>query len=132
MNETSDTHGDLASEFRRLGKNLTEALQAAWGSEERRRLEKEIVAGLSDAAAALRGAAKEFSASPAGQQLREELQDVGQRVRTGEIETKVRHDVLGGLQAINAELERAAGMWRSKRAASGTTESGTGMDEGKR
>jgi HAMP domain-containing protein len=130
MNETSDSHGDLASEFRRLGQNLKEALQAAWDSEERRRLEKEIEAGLSDAADALRGAAKEFSASPAGQHLREELHDLGQRVRTGELETKVRQDVVGGLRALNAELERAAGTWRSKDKASGTSESGTGTDEG--
>src|SRR3989304_5561921 len=126
MNETSDTHGDLASEFRRLGKNLKETLQAAWDSEERRRLEKEIEAGLTEAAAALRGAAKDLSASPAGQHLRDELQDLGQRVRTGELETKVRKDVGGGLRALNAELERAAGGWRSKDRASGTSESGTG------
>ena len=130
MNETSDSHGDLASEFRRLGQNLKEALQAAWDSEERRRLEKEIEAGLSDAADALRGAAKEFSASPAGQHLREELHDFGQRIRTGELETKVRQDVVGGLRALNAELERAAGTWRSKDKASGTSESGTETDEG--
>ena len=130
MNETSDTHGDLASEFRRLGMNLKEALQAAWDSEERRRLEKEIEAGLSDAAEALRGAAKDFSTSPAGQHLREELQDLGQRVRTGELETKVRQDVLGGLRALNAELERAAGTWRSKHTAAGTSESESGTGEG--
>ena len=130
MNETSDTHGDLASEFRRLGMNLTQALQAAWDSEERRRLETEIEAGLSEAAAALRGAAKEFSASPAGHQLREELRDLGDRVRTGELETKVRQDVLGGLRAINAELERAADTWRAKHTAAGTNESESGTDEG--
>ena len=132
MNETSDTHGDLASEFRRLGKNLKETLQAAWDSEERRRLEKEIEAGLTEAAAALRGAAKDLSASPAGQHLRDELQDLGQRVRTGELETKVRQDVLRGLQAINAELERAAVAWRSEHTAAGTSESGTSTDEGQR
>ena len=130
MNETSDSHGDLASEFRRLGQNLKEALQAAWDSEERRRLEEEIEAGLSGAADALRGGAKEFSPSPAGPHLREELHDLGQRVRTGELETKVGQDVVGGLRALNAELERAAGTWRSKDKASGTSESGTGTDEG--
>jgi HAMP domain-containing protein len=130
MNETTDTHGDLASEFRRLGKNLKEALLAAWDSEERRRLEKEIEAGLSEAADALRGAAREFSASPSGQHLREELHDLEERVRTGDLETKVRQDVVGGLRALNAELERAAGTWRSKDRASGTGESGTGADEG--
>jgi adenylosuccinate lyase len=115
MNETPERHEDLGEEFRRLGRNLEEALRAAWDSDERRRLEGEIEAGLNNAAAALKRAARELSESPAGQHLREELKDLGERVRSGEVESKVRQDVIGGLKALNAELERASQTWRSKK-----------------
>jgi HAMP domain-containing protein len=114
MNDTSGGHEDLASEFRRLGRNLQEALQAAWDSDERRRLETEIETGLHEAAQALKGAAHTFSDTPAGQQLRQELKDLEQRVRSGELQTKARQDVVSGLRALNAELERAAQNWKSK------------------
>ena len=78
-------------------------------------MEHEIESGLNSAAAALKGAAKEFSGTPAGQHLRDEIKDLGQRVRSGEVESKVRQDVVSGLKALNAELERAAETWRSKR-----------------
>ncbi len=42
MNDMPETHEDLGEEFRRLGRNLKEALQAAWDSDERRRLEHEM------------------------------------------------------------------------------------------
>jgi hypothetical protein len=116
MNDMPETHEDLGEEFRRLGRNLKEALQAAWDSDERRRLEGEIESGLNNAAAALKGAAKELSETPAGQHLRDEIKDLGQRVRSGEVESRVRQDVVSGLKALNAELERAAETWRSKRA----------------
>ncbi|OGT25012.1 MAG: hypothetical protein A2Z17_07755 [Gammaproteobacteria bacterium RBG_16_66_13] len=112
MNETPTNPDDLASEFRRLGENLKEALRAGWDSEERRRLEREIEMGLNDAAGAIRGAAKEFSESPAGKRLREEFRDLGERARTGDLESKVRQDIVSALQAINRELERAASAWK--------------------
>jgi hypothetical protein len=115
MSEKPEAHEDLAAEFRRLGENLKEALRAGWDSEERRRLESDIESGLNSAASAIRGAAKEFSDSPAGQKLREEIHELGERARSGELESKVRRDVHSALQAINRELEQAASAWRRDR-----------------
>jgi hypothetical protein len=115
MTDQPDFPTDLASEFRRLGENLKEALRAGWDTEERRRLESEIETGLDAAATAIRGAAKEFSESPAGQRLREELHDLGERARSGELESRVRRDIVSALQAINRELEQAASTWKRGR-----------------
>ncbi len=115
MTDQPKSSDDLAAEFRRLGENLKEALRAGWDSEERRRLEGEIESGLNSAASAIRGAAKEFSETPAGQRLREELRDIGQRARSGEMEAQVRQDILSALQAINRELEQAASAWKRGR-----------------
>ncbi|HET7011144.1 MAG TPA: hypothetical protein VFI11_10245 [Anaerolineales bacterium] len=115
MTHQPDSPTDLASEFRRLGENLKEALRAGWDSEERRRLEHDIESGLGAAADAIRGAARDFSDTPAGQRIRDELRELGQRARSGELEARVRQDIVSALQAINRELERAASAWRSDR-----------------
>jgi 5'-deoxynucleotidase YfbR-like HD superfamily hydrolase len=115
MTDQPDFPTDLASEFRRLGENLKEALRAGWDSEERRRLESEIETGLDAAATAIRGAARELSESPTGQRLRAELHDLGERARSGEMESRVRQDIVSALQAINRELEQAAATWKRGR-----------------
>jgi hypothetical protein len=46
MTDPLPPENDLAAEFRRLGENLRSALQSAWESEERLRLQDEIERGL--------------------------------------------------------------------------------------
>ncbi len=99
---------DIASEFTELGKSLTSLLRSAWESEERKKLQKEIEAGLTDLSGTLSKAATEFSESPTGQNLKADLKDLRQRVESGEVEAQVRQDVLSALRAANAELKKVA------------------------
>ena len=98
---------ELADELRALGQNLQAALKSAWESEERKKLQTEIESGLSDLARTLNQAAKDFGESPAGQTLKSDVQDFQERVRTGEVEQKVRSELLGALRAVNTELQKA-------------------------
>ncbi len=97
---------DLADELRSLGKNLKEVLQSAWESEERKKVQQEIEAGLKDMGATLNDVATEFKQSPTAKRLREEADDLHQRIRTGEFETKARSELLNALRMANAELEK--------------------------
>jgi hypothetical protein len=54
MDETPKPEENLAEEFRKLGKNLVEALSAAWNTEERKKMQQEIEEGLVDLTATLR------------------------------------------------------------------------------
>ncbi len=108
MDPSQQPATDLADEFRKLGDNLKQAFRTTWESEERRRLQREIEDGLADIAASLKDAAKDFAASPTGQQLKVDLQNIESRVRSGEMEAKVREELVKALRAINAELEKAA------------------------
>jgi DNA topoisomerase VI subunit B len=103
-NDTPAPENELADELQNLGRNLKTVLQAAWESEERRKLQREIQAGLAE----LQKAVNELSHSPTGQRLRAEVQDLGERVRGTRVETQLRSDLLAALRAINAELEKAA------------------------
>jgi hypothetical protein len=95
---------DIADELKNLGQNLKNIVQAAWESDERRKLQEDIQKGLTE----LQHAVRDFAEGPTGQKLKSEVDDLGQRLRTGEVETKLRTEVLAAIRALNAELTKAA------------------------
>ena len=104
---TTPPSNDLLDELHNLGNNLKTLLQSAWESEERKKTQKEIETGLNELAKTLSQAANEFSQSPTGQTLKADLQDLQQRIQTGEVETKVRTEVVSALRAANEGLKKA-------------------------
>jgi CHAD domain-containing protein len=97
---------DILDELREMGKNLRDALQSAWDSEERRKLQKEIEEGLSEVSTSLSQAAKDFKESSAGQTLKSDVADFQERLRTGEVESKVRSEIVDALRIVNTELRK--------------------------
>jgi len=100
--------GDLAAEFRNLGDNLKEMFQSAWESEERKKLQQEIEAGLAELGKSLNKTVEELKVSPAGKRLKTEVYDLQQRVRSGDVETELRDNLLSVLRKVNFELEKAS------------------------
>ena len=99
---------DVTSEFRLLGQNLKEILQSAWESEERRKLQREIEAGLSELGRTLNQTVEEVRESPTGQRIKSEAEGLRGRIHSGELESQLREDLLSALRRVNAELEKAA------------------------
>lgn len=111
MTEESDKRSqgsDVGEELRTLGENLIAALREAWGSPERRKLQDEIETGLADLGSSLKKAVQDFETSTTGQRLKADVDDFGERVRSGEVESKVRSELLEALRTVNTELEKAA------------------------
>jgi signal recognition particle GTPase len=106
-NETKSPNDNIGEQLNELGKNLREALQSAWESEERRKLQQEIEEGLANLGASLSEAAKDFSNSPTGQSLKEDVKDLNERWRTGEVKSKVRTEITETLRKVNDELQKA-------------------------
>ena len=104
MSDDSTPENEVVNELRNLGQNLKGILQAAWESEERQKLQKELESGLAE----LQKTVAEFAASPTGQKIKAEVHDLGERVRSGHVESQLRSDLLAALRTINAELEKAA------------------------
>ncbi len=109
MTEPRDPGDDVVGELKALGENLRLVLQAAWDSDERKKLQGEVEAGLSDLVSALQTAGTEFSQSPAGRRLKAEAQSLQTRVRDSHAEETVRNELLSALRKANAELKKAAG-----------------------
>lgn len=98
--------GEVAKEFRDLGENLKSVLQSAWESPERKKLQAEIEAGLTELGTTINKAAEDFQKSPTGQRLQTEAKDLGERVRSGEIEAGLREQILSVLREMNARLRK--------------------------
>ena len=97
----------IADEFVELGRNFKQALQAAWTSEEGKKLQAEIETGLKEASRAFKQVTDDFSKSQAGQTLKAETEDFQKRVQSGELEAKIRSDLLAALRMANNELKKA-------------------------
>jgi hypothetical protein len=102
---------DLANEFRVLGATLVEAIRTAWERPERKRLQEEIESGLTELGAALRQESETFRESPTGQRLKSEFDDLQERIRSGEAESRLRLELIGALRTINTELRKATERW---------------------
>ena len=106
-NEPKTPNDNISEQLNELGKNLRTALHAAWESEERRKLQKEIEDGLANLGESLSQAAKEFSDSPTGQSLKTDVKDMRDRWQSGEMGSKVRSEVTEALRKVNEELQKA-------------------------
>jgi len=99
---------DLTAEFRNLGKNLKSILRSAWESPERKKLQQEIETGMTELGSSLDQAVNELKDSPTGQRLKEDARDFQERLRSGEVDKRIREDLLSVMQRFNAELEKVA------------------------
>ncbi len=105
-NENKPSSDNISDQLNELGKNLRDALRSAWESEERRKLQKEIEDGLANLGDSLSQAAKDFSNSSTGQNLKEDVKDMRERWKTGEMGSKVRSEIVEALRKANAELQK--------------------------
>jgi hypothetical protein len=124
----------LADEFKNLGKNLADLLQAAWDNPERKRVQQELENGFSDLGSTLKSEAESWAESPTGQRLKTDLEELSERIRNAETREKVRVEVLGILRNVNDELQKVIDKWavpQAEKAAAGTAaeDQATGADQ---
>lgn len=105
--ETKTPDSSINDQLNELGKNLRDVLQSAWESEKRQKLQKEIEEGLANLGASLSQAAKDFENSPTGKTLKEDVKDMQDRWRSGEVSSKVHSEIVEALRKVNAELQKA-------------------------
>lgn len=122
MSEDRPPEGNVSAEFRKLGKNLTEVLRSAWDAPERKRLQQEVVTGLSELGITIREEVETFKESPTGQRIKSNAQTMGQKVRasSGEVENRVREDLLSALRTMNDQLQKAIEKMSREEAGAGT------------
>lgn len=109
--------GDIAEEFKRLGRQFADTLESMWNSEERRRVEAEIRTGVRSFAEEVDKVIRDARQSPAATRVKEEAVGVKERVETGEVTDRAREGVVQGLRWLSNELERLADQFTKPAAA---------------
>ena len=103
----------LAEAFRRLGQNLAETIKSAHDSPEARRLRSEIVDGLGEVRSAINQASDDFRASPTHQRIQDDVEEIADRLRSGEMAEKARQELLHVIDLMNRELKGVQDRWAS-------------------
>lgn len=122
MSNQSGEERTLAEEFRRLGENLRESMQAMWDAPEQQNLRSEISDGLSQIGSSITEMAENFRASETGERIKQEVDDVSERIKTGEFEQKTRSELIKGLEFLNEELDKLKSRWEVEPAAQAAAE----------
>ncbi|MBK7219083.1 MAG: hypothetical protein IPH95_19015 [Candidatus Promineofilum sp.] len=106
--KSAHASADLMEEFKRLGRQFGDTLQSAFNSEEARRMETELRAGMRTFADEVERVFHEAKDSPAASRVKEEATVVKERVETGDMGRKAQEGVVSGLRWLSTELEKLA------------------------
>jgi hypothetical protein len=114
MDEEQGSRSGLEHEFEKLGQNIREALQGVWGSDERKHLSEEIQRGLNEVGTALGKVADDLQKNETVQRVSSEVDEIADRIQTGELANKMRSETIGVLQSLNQELEKWIQRWSAE------------------
>jgi hypothetical protein len=112
------SESEIVEEFKRLGHQFADTLESMWNSDERRRMETEIRAGVRTFADEVDRVLRDARQSPAATRVKEEAVGMKERVETGELSDRARTGVVQGLRWLSHELERLAEQFTPAKAAS--------------
>jgi ElaB/YqjD/DUF883 family membrane-anchored ribosome-binding protein len=104
----SAMNDNISDQLNQLGKNLRQILQSVWQSDERKKLQSEIQEGLKGMRDSLNQTAQEFSSTPTGKTISDDVKDFQERWRSGEVQSKARSEIMDALHKVNEELQKAA------------------------
>lgn len=111
MTEPASDKENVSEELKKLGDNLKSMLNAFWDSEERKSATRQLEEGAAEISKAIDKFADDVSSSEASKRLRSEVDDIQKRIQSGEMEERVRQDVIFTLQKVNQELNRFSQRW---------------------
>jgi hypothetical protein len=114
MTDNPKQEGNLENEFQVLGKNLVALIRTAWDTPERKRVQEELVNGVTGLGVTLKHEAGSFVNSSAGQQIKTGVEQMGERLRSVEAQEKVRQEILDALKAANTELQKVIERWSTQ------------------
>ena len=105
MSEEPKVEGrTITDELSKLGKQMADAIKAAWESDDRKKLQAEIVEGLQKFGDEVTEALDKAGQSETAKDLRIKAEKVTVDVRESGVVEDVRKGIIGGLDVINKEL----------------------------
>jgi len=104
MNEDTQAEKSIVQEFTLFGKQIADAIRAAWESEDRKKLQAELTEGLQKFEAEVSEAMEKAGQSDAAKTLRVQAEKVVADVKESKATDDVRKGLISGLEVLNREL----------------------------
>ena len=114
MGEEAKTERSIADELTKLAQQLTTAAKTAWDSEERKRLQSEIMTGMQRLGQELNSAVNKAAESEQAKELKMRATRVAEDVQKTDVADEVKKGILVGLEAVNRELGKLLERMESK------------------
>jgi phage-related protein len=96
----------ITDELSKMGKLVAQAIQSAWASDERKKLEAEVVDGLRKFGDEFSSAAKKAGDSETAKQIKTQAEKVAADMQQRDIAGDIRKGLISGLEIINQELSK--------------------------
>jgi hypothetical protein len=107
MSEEPKVEGrSITEELSKLGQQMATAIKAAWESDDRKKLQAEILDGLQKFGDEVTEALDKAGKSETAQDLRVKAEKVATDVRTTGVAEDVRKGIISGLDVLNTELSK--------------------------
>lgn len=114
MSEEQKVERNIADELNKLGKQVADAIKAAWESEDRKKLQSELTDGLQKFGAQVTEAMDKASESETAKELRVKAEKMATDIRDRGVVEDVRKGILTGLDTLNRELSKLVEKLESK------------------
>ncbi|MCC6147140.1 MAG: hypothetical protein IT308_06180 [Anaerolineaceae bacterium] len=111
MSENTANSEDLEEQFRLLGANLHKVIKSVWESPERKKIETELVSGLTNLTNSLVQSGEEFTQSETGQHIKMKLENLEHQIKVEELQ----ENFIQVLRNLNRELDTALEKWNLNR-----------------
>lgn len=109
---------ELMDELNRLGNKVVEVVDAAWNSDQRRRVEDDLRKGLESLAASLEEGIKQIGESKQAREFMDSAEDVAESVsskmRTSKVANELADALATGLRALSESMDRLAKDMKAK------------------
>jgi uncharacterized phage infection (PIP) family protein YhgE len=121
---------ELLSELTELADRFANVVRVAWNSEQRKRVETDVKAGLDTLSTSLEESFRQVSASPEAKDLQNKATEVGEKVSGSKFVAEIAGALTTGLRALSDQLEKLATDIQTKEAKpAGGGAGGFGGDE---
>lgn len=98
----------IRQQFNDLGANIRDVFSNAWDSQEKQKVQDDLKNGLIDLGEMLGKLADEFHIREFTKKMVDGVEEIGEKVRSGEMEDKAKTDVIRTLKKINQSLTKSA------------------------
>lgn len=120
---------ELMDELAELANRLTNLGKSWWNSEQRKHLEQDLRTGAESVVASLESSIKQVAASQEAKELQAKAGEVGEKVATSKIVNDLAEALKNGLQALSAQLDKAAQDIEAKKPTQATAPTDASQDD---